>query len=182
MCGVTEANGVKQEKIRKGRTSNRKWWIWPSCSPRQEVSGTTADIKLAWMSSRRAECYLWQQQESLTHHQVETRLQQAAAELTGGKEFRGFWWLEPTPLITLVLSNTVSTLAVCVCDAVVMSNSLSWFVNVCVHALMRVCALILTCTSQLVRLAQCTRLRLVKYAQSPLALSTSGEPITSGQV
>ena len=35
-------------------------------------------------------------------------------ELSEGKEFRDFRWLQPTPLITLVLSNSTSTLAVCV--------------------------------------------------------------------
>lgn len=35
-------------------------------------------------------------------------------ELSEGKEFRDFRWLQPTPLITLVLSNGTSTLAACV--------------------------------------------------------------------
>ena len=113
MHGATEANGVKRGKSRMGRRRNRKWWISPSCLPRQEGSGTIADMKSAWMSSRRAECYLWQQQESLAHHQVEKSLHKATAELTEGKEFREFRWWEPTPLISLVLSHTVSTLAAC---------------------------------------------------------------------
>lgn len=84
----------------------------PSCLPRREVSGTIADMKSAWTSSRSAECYLWQQQE-ITHSSSGESLHEATGELTEGKEFREFRWLQPTPLITLVLSNTISALAVC---------------------------------------------------------------------
>lgn len=70
-------------------------------------------MKSVWMSSRRAECYLWQQQESLAHHQVEASRHEATAQLTDSKEFREFRGLQPTPLITLVLSYTISTSAVC---------------------------------------------------------------------
>lgn len=71
-------------------------------------------MKSAWMSSSRAQCYLRQRQESLAHHQEETSLYEATVELSEGKEFRDFRWLQPTPLITLVLSNGTSTLAACV--------------------------------------------------------------------
>lgn len=120
--GVTEANGGKQKNSRMGKKSTRKWWIWPSCLPRQEVSGTIVDMKLPWMSSKRAEDYLRQQRESLAHHQVEKSLQEATAELTEGKEFRGFGWSEPIPLITLVLFETASSLAACASQDVVMLN------------------------------------------------------------
>lgn len=48
--------------------------------------------------------------DQLAHHQVEESLHQATAQLTGGNEVREFRWLQPTPLITLVLSNPVCVL------------------------------------------------------------------------
>lgn len=60
MHGATEANGVKQEKKKAewGERAIENDKSNPSCLPRREVSGTIADMKSAWTSSRSAECYL----------------------------------------------------------------------------------------------------------------------------